>query len=438
MHEIQKIFRFTFLIEICPEQKKTVKAEIITIGDEILIGQTIDSNSAWIGRELHAYGVEIEQITSISDNVLKITEALDLAFSRSDLILMTGGLGPTNDDITKKCVAKYFNVGLKVHEPTLEHIVNRFTQLSIPISQINKDQALVPENAEVLFNTKGTAPGMLFRRKERTLVCMPGVPYEMKSIVKNHLIPILAKANKDIVITHKTITMVNVPESVIATKIEDIEKNLPEDIKLAYLPHLHLVRMRLSGRSSTKTRSEMETQIDAIFDEIKSRFPKSYFEGELSLSEIVGQMLQKQNKRLVTIESCTGGFLAHSITAIPGSSAFYSGSIIPYSYDLKTSLLQVDPTILAEKGAVSEEVVRHMSEYGLKLLNADFAISTSGIAGPTGGTETKPVGMVWVAISQKNGKTISKKLQLRGERLQVIERTTIKVLEMLRQCLLVD
>jgi nicotinamide-nucleotide amidase len=407
-------------------------AEIITIGDEILIGQTVDTNSAWIAKQLNTRGIDIVQITSIRDEKDSIIHALNVAKSRADLILMTGGLGPTKDDITKTTLADYFNVGFRLSKSALENVRYIFSKIGRDLLKINEDQAMVPDNCKVLINKKGTAPGMYFQEDNKIIVSMPGVPYEMKYIMTHGVLPKIEPFLDDLTIVHKTITTVNVPESLISQNIEHIETNLPPYIKLAYLPHLNLVRLRLSAKSTQKSNNELLHEIEGYFDEIKEILGNVWFEGERNISEIVGELLIKNGNTIGTVESCTGGYVSHQITSAVGSSAYYLGSMLTYAYEHKVKNANVDPDVLLEKGAVSEEVAFQMAKNGKEKLGVDYCLSTTGIAGPGGATDTKPVGLVYIGLAKPNGEVEVKKCRFRGSRVQVIERTAYTALDMVR------
>ncbi len=411
-----------------------MQAEIITIGDEILIGQTIDTNSAWLGEQLNEIGIDVVQITTINDKEDNIKEALWLAESRSDLILMTGGLGPTKDDITKKAIANYFKSELVLDEDALDNVKEIFSKVGRELLDINKEQAWVPANCRVIKNKKGTAPGMLFQENNKIYVVMPGVPYEMKSIMQEGgVLEMLKSMEIDKVILHKTITIVDVPESKLSEQIEDIELSLPNHIKLAYLPHLNLVRLRLTGKSDQYSKAELTTEIDGYFLKIKERIGKVWFDGDRTLSAIVGEMLKTQKKTIGTIESCSGGFIAHTLTGISGSSAYFEGSLLTYSYEAKVKIASISQDLLNKVGAVSEEVAHQMAKNAQEKLGVDYCIATTGIAGPGGGTETKPVGMVFIGLAKPDKSIEVRECLFRGTRLQVIERTAYTALNMLRK-----
>ena len=412
-----------------------MQAEIITIGDEILIGQTIDTNSAWLGNRLSDYGIEVVQITSINDKRTSIIDALQAAEKRAQVILITGGLGPTKDDITKKVLADYFNTHLVTDNKAMDNIQKIIKRLNREVLQINLDQALVPANCIAIQNYKGTAPGMYFEENNIIYISMPGVPYEMKAMMENDIFSMLNKKNSNFAIEHKTITVVGVPESHLATQIENIEANLPPYIKLAYLPHLNLVRLRLSAKSNTHTRSELRNSIQEAFMSIQTLIGGSWFDGEISLAEVVGDLLKKNKLSIGTIESCSGGYIANKITSVPGSSAYYKGSLLTYAYETKADIADIAPKELLKYGAVSHEICEQMTRNAQRKLNVDYCIATTGIAGPTGETKDKPVGLVYIGLAKPDGTIEINKCQFYGTREQVIERTANAALDMVRKSL---
>lgn len=404
-------------------------AEIITIGDEILIGQVVDTNSAWMGQKLNAAGVKIKQITSVSDDRLHILEALDAASKRVDIILITGGLGPTKDDITKSTLAEYFSVGMKRDEATLEIIREIFERHNAPLLAVNERQADVPENCTVLLNKNGTAPGMWFEHQGKIYVSMPGVPFEMQYLMEEEVIRRIIKQFKLPCIIHQTILTAGLGESFLAKKIATIEANLPAYIKLAYLPQAGQVRLRLSASGTDHASLEKEVKLytDRLADTVKEYV---IAKGDILLEKAVIDFMQKHGLTLSSAESCTGGYAAHLITRIAGSSAVYSGGVIPYSNDLKTRLLNVSPGTLNEYGAVSEETAREMAEGAITNLDTDYAFAITGIAGPAGGTAEKPVGTVWIAVASKT-RIRAKKFVFGNKRAQNIERSAVSALIML-------
>lgn len=415
-------------------QLLTMKAEIITIGDEILIGQIVDTNSAWLGETLNLNGIEVHQITSVHDDRQHITEAIDCAIKRVDLVLVTGGLGPTKDDITKTTLCEYFKTKLVFHEPTFEHIKSRFAARNIDMNKLNRDQALVPENCTVLFNKAGTAPGMMFEKDGTLIVSVPGVPFEMKYLVEFELLPRLVNSGKTKAIFHKTVLTQGLPESMLAEKIEAWENALPKNIKLAYLPNPTAVRLRLSAMGTDK--SQLETLVENEIKKLKSIIPDNVFgfNGD-TLAGAVGALLKENNQKLAIAESCTGGYIAHLITSVAGSSAFFAGSVTAYSNATKEKLLGVQIATLEKYGAVSEQVAKEMASGAKKMLNVDYALSTTGIAGPTGGTAEKPVGTVWIAVAGEKG-VEAKKFVFGDNRERNIVRSSQTALQILRQLIL--
>lgn len=411
-----------------------MKAEIITIGDEILIGQIIDTNSSWLGQELSKIGVSVVHRTSVSDNRQAIIDGLNAAKQRADIILITGGLGPTKDDITKYTLAEYFGSELVLDEKTLEWVTNIFKMRKLPMIDTNRNQAMLPQNCEVLFNKNGTAPGMWFDEDGKVFISMPGVPFEMKVIFEEQCIPRLQKRFKLPVILHRTILTCNIGESFLAQKIEQLENDLPPHIKLAYLPNIGQVRLRFSGQHHHY--ATLKEEMDVIVGNLYELVGNSIFgEENDTLEKTVGLLLKGKDKTVATAESCTGGYIAHMITSVPGSSAYFTGSIVSYANDIKIAELGVSAEILKTVGAVSEECVKQMAEGIRKKFKTDYAISTSGIAGPDGGTETKPVGTVWVAVSSET-QTITKLFNMGDNRERTIQRTAIQGLDMLRKMLL--
>ena len=403
-------------------------AEIITIGDELLIGQVVDTNSAWMGQRLNEIGIKVKQITSVSDDKEHIVKALKEAEQRADVILITGGLGPTKDDITKVTLAEYFNSEMIMNDEALENVKSIFKKYNRPVLEINVKQALVPSKCTVLINKQGTAPAMYFNENNKHYYSMPGVPFEMKHIMQEYVIPKLAEMNEGIIIKHESINTAGIGESFLAEQIEKIEEQLPSNIKLAYLPKLGTVRLRLTGYfKNEEEQSELLKYKAAIINEIKENVVA---EEDISLEESVLRKLIANHKTLSTAESCTGGYIGHLMTSIAGSSVAYEGGVISYSYDLKKYTLGVKDETLSVHGAVSKETVEEMVLGALEHFKTDYAIACSGIAGPGGGTEDKPVGTVWIAVASKN-KVYSRKFQFGNQRLQNIERTAIQALWML-------
>ncbi len=411
-----------------------MKAEIITIGDEILIGQIIDTNSAWIAEQFNLSGIEIYQITSVHDDSEHIMEALKNAEEKVDLVIFTGGLGPTKDDITKHTLCEYFNTKMVFHEPTFEHIKQRFKNRNIDLNKLNRDQALVPETCTVLPNKAGTAPGMWFEKNDTIFVSVPGVPFEMKYLVENEILPRLQNNGKTKAIFHKTVQTQGLPESMLAQRIENWENSLPKNIKLAYLPNPMSVRLRLSAMGSDL--NELKRQVQDEIERLKQLIPDHIFgfDNE-TLAEVIGRILLENGLTLAVAESCTGGYISHLITSISGSSGWFKGGVTAYSNEIKQNLLGVSENSLHSYGAVSEQVVREMAEGARKKLHTDFAVATSGIAGPAGGTEEKPVGTVWIAIAGP-GKTVAEKFVFGDNRERNIIRSSQTALQFLRRAIL--
>ena len=381
-----------------------MQLEIITIGDEILIGQIVDTNSAWMAKELNAIGIHVKQITTVSDNEAAILTALAEARSRVDIVLITGGLGPTKDDITKKTLCKFFNTSLQLNEQVYEHIKALFRMRGVlEVKDINMRQAEVPVNCEVLFNQLGTAPGMWFSEGNKIFVSMPGVPFEMEALMKEAVLPRLKAAYNLPYILHKTVLTQGIGESFLAELISDWEDSLPENIKLAYLPSAGMVKIRMSGVGDVLKHLElqMEQELHKV-QEIAGMYIYGYDED--TLEGILGKLLRQQKKTLVTAESCTGGYIAHKITRVPGCSSYFKGSVVAYSNAIKETMCGVPKEIFANHGAVSEEAVRAMAMGLQTRLQADCVIACSGVAGPDGGSDEKPVGTTWIAVA--NGSKI--------------------------------
>ena len=404
-------------------------AEIITIGDEILIGQIVDTNSAWMAKRLNLAGIRVKQITSVSDDSKHILEALSLAKSRADLILITGGLGPTKDDITKKTLAEYFQTGMRIDEEALENVKRIFSKYKAPLLDTNFKQAEVLENSITLINLNGTAPGMWIEHEEKVYVSMPGVPFEMMYLMEDLVIPRIKKHFKLPIIQHYTLLTAGIGESMLAEKIESIENALPTHIKLAYLPKLGTVRLRLSGTGYNEDalKSEIAIIVKNVF-EIVGEFIIA--ESDTSIEKLILDYMASRDLSLSTAESCTGGYISQLLTQHPGSSKVFLGGAITYSNALKMSMLGVSEETLQNYGAVSEETVKEMAEGARFAHGSDYSIAVSGIAGPDGGTVDKPVGTVWIAVSGPL-KTLCKKYSFGNKRAQNIERAAISALTLL-------
>ena len=407
-------------------------AEIITIGDEILIGQIVDTNSAFIARQLNNAGISVKQISSVSDDREHILTALDEAAGRADIILITGGLGPTKDDITKKTLATYFGVGLIENKEALENVQRIFKRIrgeDAIMLDINRQQALVPENCEVILNKNGTAPGMWFNHKGKIYVSMPGVPFEMMYMIEEEVIPKLKATLKLPFIIHKTILTAGEGESYLANRIADIEDDLPSDVKLAYLPKPGQVRLRLSayGEDQVLLQQKVDEFAARIIERVKNVVVA---EEDIPFEKVILNILAEKSQTLSIAESCTGGYISHLFTQHPGASKVFLGGALSYSYELKESMLGVKTETLAKYGAVSEQTVTEMVEGALHTFKSDYALAVTGIAGPDGGTEDKPVGTVWIGVAT-SGKTQVKKFTFGNKRAQNIERSAISALFML-------
>lgn len=405
-------------------------AEIITIGDEILIGQITDTNSPWIASELNKIGISVKQITSVSDQKEHILEALAEAEKRADIILITGGLGPTKDDVTKKTMATYFGSKMMVvHQPTLDIVSGFFTKRNLPLTELNALQAEVPDNCEVLLNENGTAPCMLFQKGRKVFISMPGVPFEMMSLMTSKVLPELSKRYQLPSIYHRTILTAGIGESFLADKIADIENVLPSYIKLAYLPKLGMVRLRLSTAENAD--EALIAEVEHFAGQIEERVPEYWVSNEDVAFEKAILDLMEQNKLTLSLaESCTGGYLSHLFTQHAGSSTVFDGGAVTYSNKLKMSVLGVKAETLEQYGAVSEQTAREMAEGAQRNFQTDFAIAVTGIAGPGGGSEEKPVGTVWIAVAGK-AETVAKQFIFSNKRLQNIERSAMAALFML-------
>lgn len=413
-----------------------VRAEIITIGDEILYGQILDTNTQWISLELDKLGIKTIRKSSVGDQASEITQILEEAATRADVVFITGGLGPTKDDLTKKVLADYFHCGLEMHAEALRDVTEFFAKRGRELSDINRDQALLPTKAQFIPNKQGTAPCMWFEEKGVVWVSMPGVPFEMKAIMETEVLPRVIQHFKTPVIFHKVIKTVGIGESYLSDLIQEWELSLPSHIKLAYLPSLGIVKLRLTafGEDLSSLSSDVETELARVMPLISS-YVFGYEKEELA--EVVGQLLRKANASLSVAESCTGGHLAHQFTQISGSSDYFKGGIVSYANEVKMNQLGVSASILSEFGAVSEPCITAMAEGARQVLGTTYSLATSGIAGPTGGTDDKPVGTVWIALAHPDG-VITRKLQLAGTRMQNIHMTSLASLNLLRRFLLHD
>ncbi|MRT94217.1 competence/damage-inducible protein A [Ancylomarina sp. 16SWW S1-10-2] len=408
-----------------------MQAEIITIGDEILIGQIVDTNSAWMATELNKIGVSVNRITSISDTKDAIISSMEEAMSRVDVILMTGGLGPTNDDITKKTLSDYFGCELVQDEGLYAKIEERLSGYKIGMNTLNADQALVPRGARIIPNDFGTAACMWFTKNNKHVISMPGVPFEMKNIMKFQILPKISAEFNCPHILHQTVMVQGIGESVLAVKLQDWEANLPSVVKLAYLPSPGVVRLRLSliGDDENELKAIVETQLLGL----KALLGDHIFAfDDEKIEHVIANLLLDRKMTVSTAESCTGGNMAHIFTSMAGSSAYFKGSVVAYSNEVKANVLGVNPASLEEFGAVSQQVVEQMATGACKVLGTDYSIATSGIAGPDGGTEEKPVGTVWIAVAFKGG-VVSEKFAFSKERSRNIRVASLAGFNMLRK-----
>jgi len=407
--------------------------DIITIGDEILIGQIVDTNSAWMAQKLNDEGINVRQIISISDDPVHISETFAESAKKVKLVLVTGGLGPTKDDKTKDTICNFFNTSLIENHAVLKNVEELLNKRGIALNKLNRDQALVPESGRVFQNKLGTAPGLLLEKDGCSFVFMPGVPYEMKYLMEFEILPYLRSHFQTSTILHRTVLTQGLPESMLAEKIAVWEDALPEYIKLAYLPSPQGVRLRLSarGKDLIVMKTEVENRISSLRQLIDANI---YGFDDESPAERIGNLLTEKRWTISTAESCTGGAIARLFTENPGSSAYFKGSVIAYSNEVKTNVLGVDAESIVQHGAVSRAVVESMAIQAIKLMNTDFAVATSGIAGPGGGTEEKPVGTVWIAVAYKE-QVISQLYNFGNDRERNIARTAQNALFLLRKLL---
>lgn len=408
-----------------------ILAELLSIGDELLYGQTLDTNSHWMSVELSKIGVKVIRKTTVGDVDSEILKAFAEAEQRADIVLITGGLGPTSDDLTKPCLATYFQCGMAMNEEALAEVTEFFKSRGRELTELNRLQALLPTACEKITNPIGTAPGMWFDRGSKVFMSMPGVPHEMKRMMTDHVLPRLQQKFALPVIYHKIIRTIGLGESFLAAKIEEWEKALPPHIKLAYLPSLGEVKLRLTGTGSSREQLQHET--DALTETLKDRIGQFiYGYGEEPIEVTIGKMLRARTLTLSIAESCTGGYLSHLITSVPGSSDYFAGSMVPYAYEVKMRQLGVKPEVLEKHGAVSEPTIMEMANIVRAKFNTDIGVATSGIAGPGGATPEKPVGLVWIAYSDKY-KTVTRKLQLTQDRGMNIRLASLSVLNLIRQ-----
>ena len=424
---------------------KEIYASIITIGDELLIGQVIDTNSAWIAQELNKAGIFVKRRVAVGDNENDIRIALDEESQHVDIILITGGLGPTSDDITKPLLCKYFNGKMIVNEDALQNVKYLFEKVfKRPVTEVNLKQAEVPDVCTVIQNKRGTAPGMWFvqrtsdgEKKGKIFVSMPGVPNEMQGMMKTVIEKLKSRFELPVIV-HKTLLTAGIGESMLAEQIKDFESALPSNIKLAYLPNYGMVRLRLT--TSGYEKGIIEREIETQFETLKF-LAKEYLvtDEDEPMEKVIGKLLSARNETMSTAESCTGGYIAHLITSIPGSSKYFKGSVVSYDNEVKENVLNVSDETLQTFGAVSEETVKEMLKGALDVLKTNYAIAVSGIMGPDGGSAEKPVGTVWIAVGSKSFNKLrieTQKLNLRFDRMRNIQITSMNALNLLRKLIL--
>ncbi len=424
---------------------KEIYASIITIGDELLIGQVIDTNSAWIAQELNKAGIFVKRRVAVGDNENDIRIALDEESQHVDIILITGGLGPTSDDITKPLLCKYFNGKMIVNEDALQNVKYLFEKVfKRPVTEVNLKQAEVPDVCTVIQNKRGTAPGMWFvqrtsdgEKKGKIFVSMPGVPNEMQGMMKTVIEKLKSRFELPVIV-HKTLLTAGIGESMLAEQIKDFESALPSNIKLAYLPNYGMVRLRLT--TSGYEKGIIEREIETQFETLKF-LAKEYLvtDEDEPMEKVIGKLLSARNETMSTAESCTGGYIAHLITSIPGSSKYFKGSVVSYDNEVKENVLNVSDETLQTFGAVSKETVKEMLKGALDVLKTNYAIAVSGIMGPDGGSAEKPVGIVWIAVGSKSFDKLrieTQKLNLRFDRMRNIQITSMNALNLLRKLIL--
>lgn len=406
---------------------------LINIGDELLIGQVINTNAAFIGQQMALAGFEMTEVLTIGDDEEAIRRTITDAFDKSDIVLMTGGLGPTKDDITKKVICDLFHRELVIDEPTLQHVTALFAARGMELTETNRQQAAVPKECIVLKNELGTAPGMWLEENGKVLIALPGVPFEMEKLIQDEVVPRLkARDDKHHAIAYKVLQCTNITESGLSDLLVDFEKELPSELKLAYLPKPGIIRLRLTGQSNDA--DLLNKTLNEHFEKLKSITAEYAFADEdIEIEEVVGRLLLKAGKTMATAESCTGGYISHLITKVPGSSRYFQGTLVSYSNEIKRDLLNVREDNLKRHGAVSEPVVCDMALNAMGLFDVDYTIATSGIAGPDGGTAEKPVGTVWIAVATPV-RLVTKEFRFgsRTGRVQIAQRAAHAALNMLR------
>jgi len=406
-----------------------MRVEIIAIGDELLIGQTINTNASWLGQEFSLRGYQITRALSIADDPSQITATLDAVLPDTNCVIITGGLGPTKDDLTKHTLAAYFDSELAIDEATLAQIIAFFEGRNKPMLEVNVQQAALPVKAKILKNRRGTAAGMWFEKQDVIFISLPGVPYEMKTIMTEEVFPLIEERFGKSSLYHRTLLTQGIGESFLAEQIADWENRVrAAGLGLAYLPAPGLVKLRLTSYKG----KEEEILIDNLFTELKNLLPEAVFgEGDQTLESVLGNLLLDKNLSIGTVESCTAGKLAQTIASVPGASAYYQGALLTYSNELKNRIAEVSNEALSQFGAVSEQVAIEMAANGKRILGVDYCLSTTGVAGPTGGTPEKPVGLVWIGLSGPNG-TIAKSFRFGDNRQRNIEMTVLSAMNWLR------
>lgn len=405
--------------------------EILTIGEELLIGQTINTNAAWIGEKLNEIGLKVHRHTTITDDKEIIKKTLQEASQRADIILVTGGLGATNDDVTKKSFCEYFNVNLVRHENVLTHIKEIYSRRNRTLNAAMESQADLPANCTCIFNQVGIAPGMWFEENKVIYISMPGVPYEMKEMMQNFVLPELKKRFVEQSIYHHRIWVASLGESLIAEKLQDIENNLPKHIQLAYLPQIGILQLRFTAIGIRE--DILKEECTEIENKVRTVLGNNVVgTGDISLPQVTGELLKMKGLTVSTAESCTGGYLAHLFTSVAGSSDYFMGSVVSYHTNAKIKVLGVEKEYVSEFGVVSAQVAMQMAEGARKLFNTDFALSTTGVAGPGGGDDLNPVGAVWIGCANKDG-VFARRYVFEKDRLRNIQRAAMMAMDILRK-----
>lgn len=412
-----------------------MKAEIITIGDELLIGQVINTNASYIGKKLSETGISVARIVSVGDSEKDIIDELKYAFENFDVVILTGGLGPTHDDVTKSAICKFFNTGLVLNEDVLNQVKEFLAKRGrTELNEANKSQALVPEKAKIIMNYWGTAPGFLFEENGKIVIVMPGVPKEMMGMMENFVINYLSKKSTGSVIKQKVLKTTGIPEAYLYERLKDTVEEIEKFCKIAFLPSALGVKIRITVKAETKEKA------DALVEEAEKKIREKvekyiYGVDDEELEMVIGKLLVEKGLKIAVAESCTGGLIADRITNVPGSSKYFERGIVAYSNEAKIQILGVSEELIKNYGAVSREVAEAMAEGVRKISGADIGISTTGIAGPTGATLTKPVGLVWIGYSDKN-ETFAKEFRFGDDRLENKQRASQMALEILRRKLL--